>query len=78
MKSIYEAESHLFVGTIQRYVLKDKNPSHMVNILLFWKDIDLPDETMREQELASFKNELADLVDWETAQYSYKEGIIYT
>ena len=78
MKSIYEDESHLFVGTIQRYILKDKNPPHIVNILLFWKDIDLPDEAIREQELAAFKNELADVVDWETAQYSYKEGIIYT
>ncbi len=38
----------------------------------------MPDEAAREQALAAFKAELADVLDWETAQISTKEGIIYT
>ncbi len=78
MERMYENESHLFTGTIQRYVLKDKRSPHLVNIWLFWKDIDMSDEKTSEQELAAFKAELADVLDWDTAQYSHKEGIIYT
>jgi hypothetical protein len=38
----------------------------------------MPDETVSEQELEAFKAELADVLDWDTARYSYTEGIIYT
>ena len=32
----------------------------------------------RDQELTAFKAELADVLNWETAQICTKEGIIYT
>ncbi len=38
----------------------------------------MPDKGAREQAFAAFKAELADVLDWETAQISTKEGIIYT
>jgi hypothetical protein len=45
---------------------------------LVWKDTEMPDGTTRAKDLAAFQAELADVLDWETAQISTKEGIIYT
>jgi len=36
------------------------------------------DNATRNQELTAFKAELADVLNWETAQIRTKEGIIYT
>jgi len=38
----------------------------------------MPDEATRERDFAAFKAELADVLNWETAQISTEEGIIYT
>jgi hypothetical protein len=38
----------------------------------------MPDEATRKRNLAVFKSELADVLDWDTALISTKEGIIYT
>ncbi len=78
MKSIYKEQHYTFTGTIARYVLKDRTAPDTVSIWLVWKDNEMPDEAARQQELEAFKAELADVLDWETARYSEKEGIIYT
>ena len=75
---IRKGKRHTFTGTIARYVLKDRAQPGMVNIWLVWKDTEMPDEGTRQQELAAFKAELADVLDWETARYDEKDGIIYT
>ncbi len=38
----------------------------------------MPDEVKRERDFEAFKAELADVLQWETAYMSIKEGIIYT
>ena len=66
------------ITTIQRYIFKDDiSPSEM-SIWLIWKDTEMLDNATRDQELTAFKAELADVLNWETAQISTKEGIIYT
>jgi excisionase family DNA binding protein len=83
LKIIQEENRHTFPGTIARYVLKDgslKDGSSgaAISIWLIWKDTEMPDEAIRDRDLADFKAELADMLDWETAQVSLKEGLIYT
>ncbi len=78
LKAFYKEQRHTFPGTIQRYVLKDDHSPTLVSIWLIWKDTEMPDEAVRERNLAAFQSELADVLDWETAQISTKEGIIYT
>jgi hypothetical protein len=78
LRAIYKGKRHLFTGTIQRYVLKDAAHPANIEISLVWKDTEMPDEATRQQELEAFKAELADVLDWETAECSTKEGIIYT
>ncbi len=78
LQAIYKGQRHTFPGTIQRYVFKDEKSPPAVSIWLIWKDTEMPDEITREKNLAAFKTELADVLDWETAQISTKESIIYT
>jgi excisionase family DNA binding protein len=78
LKAIYKGQRHTFPGTIQRYVFKDDVSPAAVSILLVWKDSEMPNEATRERNLAALKAELADVLDWETAQITTKEGIIYT
>jgi excisionase family DNA binding protein len=78
LKAIYKGQRHTFPGTIQRFVFKDNGPPATVSIWLVWKDTEMPEEATRERNLALFKSELADVLDWDTAQISTKEGIIYT
>jgi excisionase family DNA binding protein len=78
LKAIYKGKRHLFSGSIQRYIMKDMASPSTIEITLVWKDTEMPDEATRRRELESFKAELDDVLDWETAQYSDKEGIIYT
>ncbi len=71
-------DKHLFTGSIQRYVLKDKVDEMLVSIWLVWKDSELPDEAVHLAELEAFKQEFSDVLDWETAVIREKEGMVYT
>jgi len=78
LKDIYKGQKHTFPGTIQRYVFRGTHSPEIVSILLIWKDTEMPDEATRQRNLEAFKAELTDVLNWETAEISVKEGIIYT
>jgi excisionase family DNA binding protein len=78
LKRIQEENRHTFPGTIARYVLQDDSSGAFVSIWLIWKDTEMPDKAIRDRDIEEFKAELADVLDWETAQISLKEGLIYT
>src|SRR5947209_6210396 len=63
LKTIYKEQRHTFPGTIQRYVFRDDAPFTTVSIWLVWKDSEMPDDATRQQELAAFQTELADVLD---------------
>jgi len=73
-----EAQYHLFRGTMQRYIFEDESNPMQIIISLIWKDTELPDERTLQDELVAFQHELADLLDWSSAQYTYKRAIIHT
>ena len=75
---IREAQKHLFRGTMQRYIFEDESDPTQVIISLIWKDTELPDENLLQEELAMFQRELADLLDWSTARYTKKRAILHT
>jgi excisionase family DNA binding protein len=77
-KNMQEAQQHLFRGTMQRYVFEDEADPTRVIISLIWKDTELPDERTLQEELVTFQNDLADLLDWSTAHYTRKRAIIHT
>lgn len=78
LEAMLRGRRHLLTGSIQRYILRDKADETLVSIWLVWKDSEMPDERVQQQELEAFKAEFADVLDWETAVYSSKEGIVYT
>jgi excisionase family DNA binding protein len=78
LNAILEGQHYLFPGTMQRYVFEeDTEPKHVV-ISLIWKDTEMPDETVIQQELKPLQAELADVLDWNTVEYTTKQAIIHT
>lgn len=78
LNGILEGQRYLFPGTMQRYVFEEETePKHVV-ISLIWKDTEMPDEMVIQQDLKPLQAELADVLDWDTAQYTTKRAIIHT
>jgi excisionase family DNA binding protein len=78
LNTILEAQSHLFPGTMQRYVFEEDAEPKYVVISLIWKDTEMPDESSIQQDLIPLQAELAGVLDWNTAQYTTKQAIIHT
>lgn len=78
LKAFQQADSHTFPGTVARYIIKGDEEFSEVHILLFWKDTEMPDEETRLQDLAALKDELADVLDWRTAQECTNEVLLHT
>ena len=78
LETILEAQNHLFPGTMQRYVFEEEAEPNYIVFSLIWKDTEMPDESVIQQELKPLQAELADVLDWGTAQYTTKQAIIHT
>ena len=78
LKPIQKQDSHTFSGTVARYVTKGNADFTSMQIWLIWKSTEMPSEARRKQDLALFQEELAEVLDWEAAQYSTNEAIIHT
>ena len=78
LNAMLERQDHLFPGTMQRYVFEDEAVPTLVTISLIWKDTEMPDEAVMQEDLVALREELADVLDWETAEYSIKRAIIHT
>jgi hypothetical protein len=49
-----------------------------VEILLIWKASIQPDEEAREEALEAFRADLADVLDWDTAEYDDGTAFMHT
>lgn len=78
LNGILEGQRYLFPGTMQRYVFEEETEPKHVIISLIWKDTEMPDEMVIQQDLKPLQAELADVLDWDTAQYTTKRAIIHT
>lgn len=78
LKAIQREDRHTFPGTIARYAVKGDPEMRSVHFFFIWKDVEVPVEITHQRDFAAFQEELADVLDWETAQYSTNEVIIHT
>jgi NTP pyrophosphatase (non-canonical NTP hydrolase) len=78
LHAIQEANRHTFPGTLARYLIKGDEALTSMQFVLIWKDTDMPDETTRQHDLEALQDELADVLDWETAHTSINETLLYT
>ncbi len=78
LEEIRQSGEHLFPGTIARYItLSEKVPDH-VAIFLVWRGTVMPGEATRETALQTFRAALADVLDWDTAQYDTSKVLMHT
>src|SRR5258706_14352724 len=78
LKAMQKLDRHTFPGTVARYVVKSDEELTSLHIMLIWKSTEMPDEEVRRHDLELFQKDLADVVDWERADYSTNEAIIHT
>ena len=78
LRQILDAQRYLFPGTMQRYVFEEEADPKYIVFSLIWKDTEMPDESVIQQELKPLQAELADVLDWDTVQYIMKQAIIHT
>jgi hypothetical protein len=57
---------------MQRYVFEEEAEPKYLVISLIWKDTEMPDETVIQQDLKPLQAELADVLDWDTAQFNHQ------
>lgn len=73
-----EAGRHTFPGTIARSVEEGDENLTCIEISLTWKTTEMPDQAVRQQDLALFQAELADVLEWETLHLQTNRALIYT
>jgi excisionase family DNA binding protein len=78
LAEIQGANRHTLPGTIARYVVPEDHEASVLHFFLVWKDTDMPDEAIRKQHLQALQEELADVLDWEHARYSFNEALMHT
>ena len=78
LKAIQKANQHTFPDTIARYIVKGNEELTTIHLFLVWKDIKDGDTIVQHPALLNFQEAFADVLLWETAQYSTNEMLVYT
>ena len=78
LTEMQQANRHTFPGTIAHYIIKGDPELTSVHFFLVWKNTEMPNESTRERALKALRDELADVLEWESAQYSTNEALIHT
>jgi excisionase family DNA binding protein len=78
LQAIFAEQKHKIAGTMERYIFRNLAASDSITITLLWKSNEMPDETVRNRDLAAFRAELADVLDWNTEEIIHNEGLLYT
>jgi hypothetical protein len=68
----------MFPGTIARYVTKWDTELKTAHFFLIWKDVEMPVDGIHQKDFLALCEELAVVLDWETAEYKTNEVIINT
>lgn len=78
LEQIRNSGEHLFPGTVTRLIIGSKTFPGQAVILLAWRGPAGKKEGEKERELEAFKQELADVLDWETAEYDEGTVLMHT
>lgn len=80
LEEIKQDNRFLFPGTISRFLMVEQpvaSSSPQVELLLVWRSTSMPDEEVRNQELALFQQTLEDVLDWDTAHYQQRQVLMH-
>jgi excisionase family DNA binding protein len=78
LEEMKQSDLYLFPGTIARFITKSETTPGQVEISLIWRKTVMPTEEEREKALEDFRRALADVLDWNTAQYNHGQVLMHT
>lgn len=78
LEEIRHGDEHQFPGTVARFIIRSETFPGQVEISLLWRSTVLPDEATRGKALEEFRQALADVLDWNTAQYNEGQVLMHT
>jgi hypothetical protein len=78
LEEVKQEGEYVFPGTIARYIIWSKTHPGALEILLIWRSTTLPEEAERAEALDQFQRALADVLDWNNAQYNNGEVLMHT
>jgi excisionase family DNA binding protein len=78
LEDIRQGSLHTFPGTVTRFIVESENTPGQIDISLIWKSTVMPNEIEREKVLEAFRQDLADVLDWDTAQYMHGKVLMHT
>jgi hypothetical protein len=78
LEEIHAAEKHLLTGTVARYIARNRHKPDDLQIVLVWRSTVMPSDEEREAALNALREELAEIVDWETAWSEEGQVLMHT
>jgi excisionase family DNA binding protein len=78
LEAVKKSKEHLFPGTVVRYIVDSETHSGRVILIFVWRGTVMPEEARREQALEAFRQELADVLDWSSAEYEHGTAFMHT
>lgn len=78
LEEIKRNRQHVFPGTVARYIVRSDTEPSQVEIVLIWRSTVMPNEEDRKKALEAFRETLADVLNWSTAQYKTGEVLMHT
>ena len=78
LEELKQEGEHIFPGTVARYIIWNKTHPSALEILLIWRSATMPEEADRAEAIYKFQQDLADVLDWDTAQYKNGQVLMHT
>lgn len=78
LEEIRQAGTHLFTGSVARYIAESETVTGQVAIEIVWRGVTEQEEAEIEKELEDFKHALSDVLDWSTAHYHTSRVLLHT
>ena len=75
LDKLLEEHTHTFTANVARSIMEDDGG---LEIVLIWKDTEMPDEATRQRDLRSFQRAFEGILDWDTATYALKKMLLHT
>ena len=63
-----QPDEYTFSSNVARYIMEQEPGSGKIEILLIWKDTEMPSEVTRQQDLQRFQHDFPEL-DWESVRH---------
>lgn len=78
LERVKRSGSHLFEGTVARYILSDEQQPRRVQFLFFWRETVMPEQASIARSLADLGKALDEVLAWETAHHSTHQVWMHT